>query len=486
MRRLLQWFVDLSLRYKIPLRVGALVMITAALVTASLIVLETETLRGDLLHNSGSLGRVLAKTLVVPLTHDDVWRAYEIVSTPFHAEDDPATSAELVLVLDAGGRVYVSTQPKQFPMLADPALIDRGYAGILGEIAQYSGAEPKAIERSNSGRIHVVTPITADGVRLGTLVMVYSKAAFLPRYVRIAGRAALVTLLVVAVLLPISWWWGQRLAQPLVQLAEGMGKVGPSIPDDSEIRLPESRDELGQAAAAFRRMLAELRGKEQLEREVVVTERLAAVGRLSAGIAHEINNPLGGMLNAVSTFKKHGGDEVFTTKTLLLLERGLQQIKDTVSALLVEARFEPHPLTRDDIEDVRTLVLPNAQRKHARLEWKNELWDAVALPSTLVRQILINLMLNAVNAIEERGNVAAGVYAEDGLLVLRVENDGRHISEERMPYLFEPFASHEEGGHGLGLWVTYQIVRQLRGEIAVESAPGGTRFNVRLPCEVEA
>jgi len=486
MRRLLRRYADLSLRDKIPLRVGALVVITATLVTGSLIVLEYETLRDDLLRNSSSLGRVLAKTLVAPLTHDDVWRAYEIVNTPFHARDDPAITAEILLVLDAAGRVYVSTQPKEFPMLADPALIDRDYAGIAGEITQYSDPEPKAIEGAGTGRIHVIAPITADGVRLGTLVMAYSKTAFIPRYLRIAARAALITLLVVAVLLPIGAWWGRRLAEPLVQLAEGMGKVGPGIPDDDGMRLPESRDELGQAAAAFRRMLAELRGKEQLEREVVATERLAAVGRLAAAIAHEINNPLGGMLNAIGTFKKHGGDEAFTAKTLSLLERGLLQIKETVSALLVEARVAPHPVTYDDIEDVRTLVLPNAQRKQARMEWQNGLREAVALPSTLVRQILINLLLNAVGAIAERGHVAARVHAEDGLLVLQVENDGQHISEARMPYLFEPFGPHEEGGHGLGLWVTYQIVRQLRGEIAVESASGGTRFQVRLPCEAAA
>jgi signal transduction histidine kinase len=139
-----------------------------------------------------------------------------------------------------------------------------------------------------------------------------------------------------------------------------------------------------------------------------------------------------------------------------------------------------------DIEDTRTLVLPDAHRKAAGLAWENDILDTLPLPSTLVRQIMINLLLNAIQAVEPQGRVRCHIYRDSGSLTLLVENDGRHIEAEQLGYLFEPFATGREGGHGLGLWVTYQIVQQLKGEIIVQSQPGETRFIVTLPLEEHA
>lgn len=474
---------DVSFRYKIALRGSLLVVITAGFVTASLIVREYDELKQDLIRNSDSLGRVLAKTLVTPMTHDDVWRTFEIINSPFPAspaENNPQ-GAELVLVLDARQRVYVSTQPAQYPMLSEPGFVNPDFYRLQGAVDSHSEIATAAVEIPGSDKIYMLTPIAADGVLLGTLVMGYSKNAFLPRFYGIAKRAGLVTLVVLAVLLPASWVWAQRFARPLVDLAQSMGKVGARIPDDDEIKVEESRDELGQVGAAFKSMLKGLREKESLKREIVLSERLAAIGRLSASIAHEINNPLGGMLNAINTFKFHGSLDPVTSKTMSLLERGLLQIKDTVAALLVEARLESHPLTRQDIEDTHTLVEPDAHQKAARFQWDNDIIETLLLPSTLVRQILINLMLNAVQAIATGGHVACHVFRDSQSLHVVVKNDGDHISPEQMEYLFEPFTSKKQAGHGLGLWVTYQIINQLGGEIAVESHPGDTRFEVTLP-----
>jgi signal transduction histidine kinase len=476
-------FRDLSFRYKIPLRSSALVLLTAVFVTTTLIAREYENSRADLLEHAGSIARVLSKTLVTPLLHDDVWRAFEIINAPFQAAPNKgATSAEIVLVLDPRQQVFVSTQPMQYPMLSDPARIDADYAPLQQAILAFAGTEPGPIELSKSDRIFMVAPIVSDGVSLGTLVMGYRTSIFVPRLVGIATRAGLVTLAVLAVLLPASWYWAQRTAVPLVELARGMSQVGSRPASEiKQVFAYESRDEIGQAGHAFLRMLGELREKEALEKEMIVSERLAAVGRLTAGIAHEINNPLGGLLNALSTFKKHGGGDPLTARTVALLECGLLQIKDTVAALLVEARVESHPLTRRDIEDTHTLALASVERKDLEFRWDNDIIDTLPLPSTLVRQVLINLQLNAIQATRDSGGVACHVYRDHDNLFVQISNGGRHITPEQMDYLFEPFTHFRAGGTGLGLWMTYQIVRQMQGEITVDSKPGETCFVVRLP-----
>lgn len=475
-------FRNLSFRYKIPMRGSVLIICTALVVSASLMFRAYEDIKHDLLLNAGSMGRVLAHTLTPAILHDDVWRSYEIINSPFQVSAQAnANQADDIVVLDAKQQIYVSTHPKQYPMLSDPARANPDHVFLQQAIAGNRSSEPTVVEPIGSDKFYMVTPIVSDGVPLGTLVMGYSHSMFLPRFYDIARRALAITLLALCALLPMSWYWGWRMAAPLTQLASYMDKVGPTLPDHRELQLYQSRDEIGQVGAAFKRMLGELKDKEALERQIFFSERLAAVGRLAAGIAHEINNPLGGMLNAISTFKKHDNNGQQTLKTIALLERGLLQIKDTIAALLVEAKFQSHPLSVQDIEDTRTLVLSDIHQKAVELIWENDVLDTLPLPSTLVRQIQINLLLNALQAVESHGHLRCHIYRDSSHLILSVENDGKHIVDEQLDYLFEPFVSGQEGGHGLGLWVTYQIVQQLKGEITVKSQPGETRFVVSLP-----
>ena len=125
-------FADLSLAYKTPLRISVLVVITAVLVTGALVARERDELRRDLIGHSENVARVLTKTLIEPMAHDDAWRAFEIINTPFRSTpgENSSQSAEIVLVLDAKQRVYVSTRPTEYPMLSDLARIDAEYATV--------------------------------------------------------------------------------------------------------------------------------------------------------------------------------------------------------------------------------------------------------------------------------------------------------------------------------------------------------------------
>ena len=478
---------DLSFRYKIPLRAIVLVLVTAGTLTAANVMREYDQLRSDLLDNAQSLGRVLASALITPLLHDDLWRAYEIVRLPVETEVPSSLGADTLIVLDPQLRIYVSTRPRVFPVRSD--LVEHGpvHAQLAIEIASLRSIEGgRAIELEDADDFFVAMPIVADGVSLGTLVMAYPKAIFQPRFNAIVNRSALVTLLVLLLLLPMSAYWGRRMADPLVRLADCMGKVGERIPPESECQLYESRDEVGLAGAQLRSMLGSLREKQALEQQVIASERLAAVGRITAGIAHEINNPLGGMLNAISTYKKHGQPELAVTRTLPLLERGLLQIRDTVAALLVEARVQSHPLTGQDLSDIDTLLHPHTSRRHVTVRWEGELGAPVALPSTQVRQIMLNLLLNAVEAAAPSTEVVCKVRRNAGSLHVEVLNQGEPIPTDRLSHLFEPFVGGRSEGHGLGLWVTYQLVQQLGGRIDVSSeAEHGTVFKVVLPVTEE-
>ncbi len=270
------------------------------------------------------------------------------------------------------------------------------------------------------------------------------------------------------------------MAAPLLKLSDTISRIT-NLPEPDQIEMKESKDEIGQLAKSFKAMLTELKEKERLQQQVITSDRLAALGRLAAGIAHEINNPLGGMLNAISTFKRHGEQDPFTLKTLSILERGLLQIKETVAALLVEAKAQSRPFDLNDVADICTLVQLDTEKNHVHFTREIDIIDAQPISSTLIRQVIINLLLNAFNATQQHGHVHLHLYRDGAHLFIEVLNDGSHIPQEKVSYLFEPFTSLSEGGSGLGLWVTYQIVQQLGGLITVQSEPDKTQFTVQLP-----
>lgn len=473
---------DLSLRWKIPLRVMAAVLGTAITVTAALVVWEYDEMRQNLEGHAKSLGRVLANTLVAPVLHDDIWRAYEILQSARETYPAaPELQAEVVLITDADYKVFVSTKPREFPIGSSPATRGGAYAQLRTGMVSGDAMAQRVLEPADSTVYFVMSPLVADGVALGHVILGYSKVSFVPRFVGLVKRAALVTVLVLLIIAPISWIWASRTGEPLLRLAEAMRRVPDELEESRLTDLPKSGDEIGQLAAAYQRMVGELKNKQELERQMLVSERLAAVGRLTAGIAHEINNPLGGMLTAINTYQRHGsGIDPLALSTLSLLERGLTQIRQTVGALLVESKAKDRPFAAEDVDDMLILAEAEAHGRSIGVVVESNLEGSLPLPATLMRQILLNLLLNAVAAAEEGGDVRLVVASAGKQLHLAVTNDGDYIPQERMDTLFEPFATTSERGNGLGLWIVYQIVQQLGGEIEVESLPGYTTFKVEI------
>ena len=480
-------FDDLSLRWKIPLRVMFAVLGTAFAVTAALVAREYDERRQNLEAHAKSLARVLANTLVAPLLHDDVWRAWEIIqSAADPSAIAPELQADVVLVTDNEFRVFVSNQPRRFPLGSSPAAQSGAYGRLRAALLEGDPTVQKVVEPADAQYYFVMSPLVADGIALGHVILGYAKISFLPRFMAQVGQALFVTMLALLFIMPISWVWARRTGAPLVALAAAMRQVPERIEAAEISDLPKTRDEIGQLGEAFQRMLAELKRKQELENQMLVSERLAAVGRLAAGIAHEINNPLGGMLTAIKTWQKHGQPDAIAMQTLSLLERGLTQIKNTVSALLVETRTQDRSFEPADIDDLLILVEGEVQSRAVHIDAAVEIGAALPLPATLVRQILLNLLLNAIAAAGDGGQVSLEARAAENKLLLTVANDGEYISDEQMPYLFEPFTSGRESGHGLGLWVVYQIVRQLNGGLSVESRPGRTVFSIEIPYALSA
>lgn len=470
---------DLSIRYKIPLWGSLLVIASALVVSITLMVNTYQELEEDLVIDALTLSDGLRSNLFSALQQDNVWHGYETVSAPLRERQ--SGKAENIIVVSNDLRVFVAAHPGAARMLTPLPELGPEYLAVAERIRSMGAAETGEGHVTGNDRLFVITPIAREGVRLGHQVTVLNKDAFLPRFMRVARYGLVASLLVLCILLPINWYWGWHMAMPLVELTRRMENLDKQLPDELDPALYSHDDELGSLFKTYNSMLLQLKAREDLEKQVVQSDRLAALGQLAAGVAHEINNPLGGMLMAIDTLKSHSVTDARTARTIALLERGLGQIKDTVGALLVEARLKSRNLTSNDLEDVRVLVLPQARKKSVNLAWHDDVDGDLALPATLVRQVLINLLLNAVKAADESGHVDCSIQSRDNRLHIAITNDGRLLTAEQMDHLFEPFSPLSEGGHGLGLWVSYQITHQLGGTIAAARQEGHMQFTVDLP-----
>jgi signal transduction histidine kinase len=480
----MKWILDLSFRYKIPLWGGLLIIITELAVAGTFMLNAYDDLKENLHIDAEIMSYSLKSSLIPAIRHDDMARAYEIIAAPLASTLTGANpvNAETILVVDNMLRVAVSAHLNAAPMLTEMHRLSPEYALLANRISQMDESSSQDINLPGSKYYYYVTPLSSDIAHLGTLIIVHPKDVFLPRFAHIASQGLTAGAIILAILLPINWYWGRRMAWPLVQLTARMGEISRKWPEDLDPELYAHRDELGRLFEAYTQMLKDLKDKEVLEKKMVQSERLAALGQLSAGIAHEINNPLSGMLTAIDTLKCYSDVDPHTMKTITLIERGLTQIKDTVGALLVEAKIHSRNLTPQDIEDVLTLITPMARKKGLHIGWHNSIDEEVALPATFVRQILINLLLNAVQAASQQGEVNFDIGIANKQLQLSVENNGKTLSDEQIAHLFEPFSSLGESGHGLGLWVTYQIVHQLGGHVSVKRESNNQmHFTVDIP-----
>ena len=201
---------------------------------------------------AADVGHTLANTVAPTLLHDDVWRAFEIVRSPMR-EQSAQTPVEVdaVAVLTRDGRVFVSSRPDTLPMLSAAAALGSDWKLLNAQLGVRT-KWPLVLEPDDSSYLYVGLPITDNDAHLGYLILRYAKSVFHPWFMDTIRAALGIGLLVLAVLIPINWYWGSRMAKPLVDLAQRMGGMLDKAPEP----LPPTPTSAGGKAATIGAMLA--------------------------------------------------------------------------------------------------------------------------------------------------------------------------------------------------------------------------------------
>ena len=306
--------------------------------------------------------------------------------------------------------------------------------------------------------------------------------AELVRNRRMMGGLALLAILASGLIL---WALARRLVvRPVAALVAGTRRVAAGDLE-TPIRVV-GRTELSELGEAFNAMIRQL---GETQRQLAQADKLASVGRLAAGLAHEINNPLTGVLTYASLLQKRAVPGGPDAADLAVIVRETQRCRGIIRGLLDFARPTPPSRHPTDLNEVvrRAVAVVLTQLRLNQVSLALDLAPDLPLAfadANQIQQVLVNLILNAADALGEAGGeIRLRSAAEATGVALRVEDQGPGIAPEHLPHLFEPFYTTKgPKGTGLGLAVTWGLVQSHGGTIAVESEPGhGARFTVRIP-----
>lgn len=227
--------------------------------------------------------------------------------------------------------------------------------------------------------------------------------------------------------------------------------------------------------------------KRQLETEVALSRKMASIGKLAAGIAHELNNPLDGTLRYLHLSLGHLREGDMVREYLLGVKQGLDRMTHIVKNLLAFSGRQRSPLHPVDVNEVLDNVLSNLI--DYSFPGRANVVKAYhpALPLLLdkgIDQIFTNIIKNAFEAMPHGGTLRLATLKNDEEIIVRISDTGCGISKENRPLIFEPFFTTKEmdKGCGLGLAICYEIIRSYEGKIEVESEKNcGTTFHVCFP-----
>jgi len=303
-----------------------------------------------------------------------------------------------------------------------------------------------------------------------------------------------ISLLLLSLAALLSLIWSRLITRPLERLSRATQELGKGHFDINVA--PSSRDEIGELAVSFNTMAVELDGREkalkQTQAALVQSEKMAAFGQLGAGIAHEVKNPLAGILGLSQLCLRKADEGTPLHRNLSLIEKETKRCQMIMDNLLRFARKEEvdyylvaiNSVIRDACEIVSHQLSLHKIALTIDLEDNLPMLEGNA---NQLQQVLMNLLINAQQAMGgEHGQVTVSSrLSGSNRITISVEDNGPGMKADLVKRIFEPFFTTKAAGQGtgLGLSVSFGIIQNHGGYIEVDSTPGvGSTFNIYLPC----
>lgn len=462
---------------KVPLLVVGLMVGVSTLVSERVLNRLARMQQKDLQELTATYLDSLSSSLQPHVLREDVWEVFDILD---RTRGEDTSFRPLRTVVANGERaVLAASDPRWLPVKSKlPKALSAKLAGSAALRVD------EGTKRAYAGR-----KVVYQGRDIGFVFAEIDIAPLLAERQQVFRTLVITNVLLTLLLAAIGYTAVRRMLRPVRVLTDHLdrgrrGRVDPI----AEADIGREGTEFGRLFRRYNALIRAVSERETFAAKLAEEEKLASLGRLASGMAHEINNPLGGMFNALDTLKRHGEAAAVRKTSLRLLEQGLTGIRDVVRSALLTYRPEhaARPLQAGDLEDMRLLVLPEARRKRLTVDWQVELPRHIPVPAGEVRQIVLNLLLNAIAAADENGRVGLDARLDQGHLAVTVDDSGPGLPPRLAAYLHDKNGGRApiEDTGGLGLWMVRRLVRSLDGEIGASVREGrGTHIAIHLPLQ---
>jgi two-component system NtrC family sensor kinase len=491
-------------------------------------------------------GRLLAETLAIPVMNDLIYERLGLVEEGGLIDNyitgifgKKEINLIYIAVFDENGRIISHNDFNEYGRVYDDPITAKALASdttLVQKFHDYS---------TDSGALDFATPLSIGKKRWGTLRFAVSLKVLEQEMRTTILGVTIITIIMLASGFVVIVFLSRRFIKPIAELAQIMESAGG---DKLDVRVitKSGGDEIARLGQSFNQMIDRIResnyeiksthekllqfvgiiekaGGDALDVKVDIegsneitllcqsfnrlidriresnfelkkthekllqSEKLASIGILTAGVAHEINNPLGGLFNCVEMLEEKGDDDEFRQRYLDLLKDGLSSIENTVGKLLwMSSKSEKIPQdieVKQALSDAFGLVEYKLKKNNISYNENIEAGLIVRFDPNDLQQALINLMINAVQSMTEGGILTINAFCRGAKVILEVSDTGEGIEEENIFKIFYPFYTTKKPGEGtgLGLWLTYDIVKSYDGEITVTSRKNeGTTFSVKF------
>ncbi len=411
------------------------------------------------------------------------------------------TASDVLLSRDYGYLMEQIRQLRAAGEIARVRIIDRRHIIVASDrIKDIGGRDDKLMQFLQRPTLSVplpngdiLMPIKIEGVTLGALRVGFDRAAESRRIdgeLQRTSRRILYLALVIFVLgISGAFIISRALTRPIIELLREIDQFDREIyPDNASRKQVSCQDEALQLRDAFTRMMTNLRVYLQRNKKIATEQEkltcMAAIGQMSAQIAHETRNSLYAIRGAISGLEK--GDNPAESKEYVeVIKEEIQEMKRMSDDFLQFARTpEPEliPCQVDEVvQRVAELLEPDLEEGRIRLERTGMDVPRVLADPTLLKRAFMNLFLNAIQAMEDGGIIMVEYRLAGNFVEIRIQDEGPGIPEDINLKVFQPFFSTKINGSGLGLPTVYKLMAAQHGEVDLEESAVGARFMIQLP-----
>lgn len=471
----LRRFGQLSSAFRVPLMVMLLMTAVSIVLSERVLTRLSQNQEAYLEGLAGSYLDGIAASVSPSVLRQDSWEVFDVLlrMKPQRAAIQPRET----VVTDANDIILASDKPDAHPTLER---MDAEFQMEFteGEMRLDTVSQLAFMARSINHNEEVI----------GKAYVVFDASSLLNERREVLLTLLLTNALLTMLLVAIGFFVVRRMVLPMQILEIHLQKAASGgLEPISDSEFPGAGGEAKRIFGAFNHLVRSEKGREELVDRLTKEERMASLGRIASGMAHEINNPLGGLLNAADTLEKHGHREKVRFETIDLIKRGLLGIRDVVQAALVTYRPErsSRTFTTKDLEDVALLLKPELTSRTQELIISSSpsICSFDGLPAGPMRQAIMNLVLNASNASPHGADIVLCVNQSKDAIYLEVKDAGEGLPGAVGEILTAPIKSGiPDGMTGLGLWVVRQIADELGATLSVKpNNPNGTIIEIVIP-----